>query len=162
MDQNVDVIVNAAHADLRGGGGIDGAIHVAAGSEMMDFLVANYPAPLEPGKVGISPGFKLKQSRVLHAPGPMWKGGHKGESEHLRATYKNCLVMADLMGAESLGFCSIATGIYHFPLEQAASIAITEALNFKAENLEHIVFAMFKAEEYDTFKDVYARLSKHV
>ena len=155
VDQDVDVIVNAAKADLRGGGGIDGIIHQAAGPEMLDYLVENYPDPLDPGKVGISPGFELNQPWVVHAPGPMWKGGIRDEHLHLAAVYRNSLVEASNKGAESIAFCSISTGIYKYPLMDATKVAVQSIAGWLTKHpessIKKVVFAMYAPAEFDAF-----------
>ncbi len=119
----VDVIVNAANPALAGGGGVDGAIHRAAGPELLPAGRAQAPCP--PGEARITPGFRLPARFVVHAVGPIWRGGGEGEAEILAGAYRCSLDLAAATGARSIAFPAISTGVYGYPRAAAAEIAVT-------------------------------------
>lgn len=121
-EQQVDVIVNAANQSLCGGGGVDGAIHRAAGPELLAECRTLGGCPT--GEARITAGYQLPARHIVHTPGPVWRGGDAGEDELLASSYRNSLRLADGAGAETVAFPSISTGAYRFPIRRAATIAV--------------------------------------
>jgi O-acetyl-ADP-ribose deacetylase len=124
-EQQVDAIANAANSGLRGGGGVDGAIHHAAGPGLMDELREKYPNGTPTGTAVATGAHRLTANWVLHAVGPVWRGGNNGEEELLRGAYRSCLELCDQLGARSVAFPAISMGIYGYPPDQAARVALT-------------------------------------
>ena len=132
--QSVDAIVNAANCSLLGGGGVVGAIHRAAGPELLAECRTLHGC--ETGKAKITRGYRLPAKYVIHTPGPVWHGGGYGEAELLASCYRSCLELAAENGCETVDFPSISTGVYHFPLEKAAEIAIGTIAAYLREHPE--------------------------
>lgn len=122
--QHVDAVVNAANTSLLGGGGVDGAIHNAAGPELLEVCRKIGGCPT--GEARITPGFSLPARSVIHTVGPIWQDGDHGEDGLLASCYRNSMRLANENGVRSIAFPSISTGVYRFPLERAARIAVHE------------------------------------
>ncbi len=150
----VDAIVNAANASLLGGGGVDGAIHRAAGPDLL--AECRTLGGARPGEVKITRGHRLVARHVLHAVGPIWHGGGQGEEEVLARCYRACLALAREHGLASLAFPSISTGAYGFPVERAAPIAVAEVRRGLAANprLERVVFCCFSEADLAVYDGV--------
>jgi O-acetyl-ADP-ribose deacetylase len=123
--EGVDAIGNAANAGLRGGGGIDGAIHAAAGPALLDELRSRYPQGTPPGTAVATGGHALPARWVIHAVGPVWRGGGHGEAELLEQAYRSVLRLANELGARSLALPAISMGIYGYPADEGARRAVT-------------------------------------
>ncbi|HHX14524.1 MAG TPA: O-acetyl-ADP-ribose deacetylase [Clostridiales bacterium] len=142
----VDAIVNAANTSLLGGGGVDGAIHRAAGPELLEECRTLNGAVT--GEAKITKGYRLPAHFVIHTPGPIWQGGSKGEAGLLADCYRNSLALAEANGCRTVAFPSISTGVYRFPIEQAARIAVREIRSFlnEARVVEEVTMVLFNEE----------------
>ena len=156
--QKVDAIVNAANHSLLGGGGVDGAIHRAAGPELLKETRAIGGCPT--GEARVSKGYRLPAKWVIHTVGPVWSGGNRNEDGLLASCYRNCFRAALDLGAKTIAFPSISTGAYRFPLERAAGIAMGETRKFLQEEagIDKVVFVCFGKEVLRTYLDLYERL----
>lgn len=139
----VDAIVNAANCSLLGGGGVDGAIHRAAGPELL--AECRTLGGCETGQAKITAGYRLPARYVIHTPGPIWTGGHRREAELLRSCYENSLRLAEEHACRTVAFPSISTGVYHFPVERAARIAVDtiRAFLMHAEHVQTVTMVCF-------------------
>jgi O-acetyl-ADP-ribose deacetylase (regulator of RNase III) len=156
--QAVDAIVNAANTTLLGGGGVDGAIHRAAGPELLEECRTLGGCPT--GQAKITRGYHLPAKWVIHTVGPVWHGGGHGEDELLASCYGSCFALAEENGIRTIAFPSISTGAYRFPLDRATGIAVTETRRF-LENyagLERVVFVCFGQAAFDTYTATVKRL----
>ena len=159
-----DVIVNAANSRLMGGGGVDGAIHRAAGPELLEECirvanerrnVTNGPCP--PGDAVITGAGKLKCKKVIHTVGPVWHGGNNGEDELLASCYRKSLLLAEDAGLKSIAFPNISTGVYSYPKDKAAKVAIETVQKTLEETpgIEKIVFVCFDDENYELYQELH-------
>jgi O-acetyl-ADP-ribose deacetylase (regulator of RNase III) len=162
--QDVDVIVNAANTGMRGGGGIDGVIHSLAGPKMLAELKAVAPHGAKTSEVVVTGAHNLPQKYIFHVAGPVWHGGATGEADLLAACYRNATVKANELGVSSIAFCSISTGVYGYPVDAAAKIAVETVCNtlstFPRTSLRTVVFAMYGANEERVFAHVLAEYSR--
>jgi len=156
---DVDAIVNAANRTLLGGGGVDGAIHRAAGPELYD--ECKTLGGCDTGSAKITRGYKLKARHVIHAVGPVWSGGGGHEDELLAGCYRTALDLAAEHKLTSIGYPAISTGVYHFPPDRAARIAVgTVAAEIAAHprGVKHVVFCCFSADSAEHHKAAFADL----
>ena len=149
--QRVDAIVNAANTTLLGGGGVDGAIHRAAGPRLVEECRTLGGCPT--GQAKITNGYNLPAQWVIHTVGPVWRGGDGREDELLASCYRAALELAVEKGVRTIAFPAISTGVYGFPLERAAAIAVSEVKSFLEKNLslEKVVFVCFGKRGYDCY-----------
>lgn len=150
--QSVDAVVNAANTTLLGGGGVDGAIHRAAGPELLKECRSLHGC--KTGEAKITKGYCLPACYVIHTPGPIWRGGEHGEDELLRNCYENCLTLAVQHGCKTVDFPSISTGVYHFPVKRAAAIAVKTICSFldshpQLERVRMVCFDPASKNAYD-------------
>ena len=158
VKMKTDAIVNAANTSLLGGGGVDGAIHRAAGPELL--AECETLNGCRTGEAKITKGYKLKAKHVIHTPGPIWRGGKWGEAELLANCYKNCLALAKENGVKTIAFPSISTGVYRFPVDQAAKIAVGEILNELSQDdaIEQVTIVCFDDKTKEFYLDALAEL----
>lgn len=150
----VDAIVNAANTTLLGGGGVDGAIHRAAGKELLEECKTLSGCPT--GEVKITKGYKLPAKYVIHTVGPVWRGGNFGEDNLLSNCYKNSLRLAVDHRIKTIAFPAISTGVYSFPIERAAKIAIETVNEFfmKNDSIDKVIFCCFDIATFDIYKSL--------
>ena len=147
-----DAIVNAANSTLLGGGGVDGAIHRAAGPGLKDECRSIGGCPV--GEARLTGAYNLPAKHVIHTVGPLWVGGHRDEHMLLASCYRESMKLAAENGLRSIAFPNISTGVYRFPADQAAEIAVTEVTRFLSHHPEpiEIIFVLFTSENYMLYK----------
>jgi len=146
---SVDAIVNAANNSLLGGGGVDGAIHRAAGPELLRACHALYGC--ETGQAKITPGFQLPAKWVVHTVGPVWSGGHNNEPALLESCYRQSFKLSLVYQAKTIAFPAISTGVYGYPKQQAAVIAMAIMQQYDAE-FDEIIACCFDSDDYELYK----------
>jgi O-acetyl-ADP-ribose deacetylase (regulator of RNase III) len=149
--QRVDAIVNAANTSLLGGGGVDGAIHLAAGPELL--AECRRLNGCKTGDAKITRGYNLPADWVIHTVGPVWHDGKHGEDEQLASCYRRCLALAEQYEIRSIAFPAISTGVYRFPPERAAKIAVKQVKTFleNPSSVEAVMFVCFNRQTYDCY-----------
>ena len=154
----VDAIVNAANTSLLGGGGVDGAIHRAAGPLLLEETRKIGGCPT--GEARVSKGYNLPAKWVVHTVGPVWHGGDRKEEQLLANCYQNSLAAAAEIGARTMAFPAISTGVYRFPLELATEIALTETRRFlkKDDRLDQIIFVCFSEKAFNIYQKVFEKI----
>jgi O-acetyl-ADP-ribose deacetylase (regulator of RNase III) len=160
VDLDVDAIVNAANSSLQGGGGVDGAIHRAAGPELA--REARRLAPCPTGEARITAGHRLGARHVIHTVGPVWRGGSAGEPAQLASCYRSSLALAAEHHLGAIAFPAISTGIYGYPRAAACAIAVREVADWLDANElpRHVIFCMFSGDAGDAMVDALAELGR--
>jgi len=154
---DVDAIVNAANTTLLGGGGVDGAIHRAAGPELL--AECRTLGGCEPGEAKITSGYRLSARFVIHTVGPIWRGGKHDEARILANCYRNSLQLALENEIKTVAFPAISCGAYGYPIQEAAHIALTTTREFlaSAENIHKVIFVLWSDDVYDAYR----KMTKH-
>jgi O-acetyl-ADP-ribose deacetylase len=155
---HVDAIVNAANSSLLGGGGVDGAIHRAAGSELL--AECRQLNGCKTGKAKITKGYRLPARYVIHTVGPIWHGGNSGEPELLASCYRESLVLATINQIQTIAFPSISCGVYGYPIDLAAQVALETVEEFleRDRSIMGVSFVCFSDTDYDTFVEAFGML----
>jgi O-acetyl-ADP-ribose deacetylase len=158
VEQDVDAIVNAANSSLLGGGGVDGAIHRAAGPELLKECQTLRGA--KTGEAKITRGYRLKARHVIHAVGPIYHGGRVGETELLASAYRNSLQRASEAGARSVAFPAISTGVYRYPLHEAAEISLRTVIDYLCEHpeIEQVRFVLWDQSTLQAYERALSEL----
>ena len=156
--QQVDAIVNAANTSLLGGGGVDGAIHRAAGPKLLE--ETRGLGGCATGDARLTKGYNLPASYVIHTVGPVWQGGDSGEPQLLASCYQSCFRLAVEQGVKNLAFPSISTGIYGYPIREASRIALLETKHFleRDSSLEKVVMVTFSADDLAVYEQAYQEI----
>ena len=153
--EDTDAIVNAANTSLRGGGGVDGAIHRVGGPEILEECIRKYPDGCETGEARVTTAGLLKARFVIHTPGPIWRGGDNNEAALLARSYRNSFQMAELAGANSISYPSISTGVYGYPIKLASKIAVDTIIDCLPSNaIREVHFVLFTKRDYSTYQDI--------
>lgn len=160
--QRTAAVVNAANSSLLGGGGVDGAIHRAGGSQVLEECkkIRSEKGKCSAGEAVITSGGNLYANSVIHTVGPVWSGGNKNEQEVLARAYWNCLSLAKEKGIYSISFPSISTGAYGFPIEKASEIAVNTVRKFVEENsgIDEIQFVLFSGPDFKVYENAMQKL----
>jgi O-acetyl-ADP-ribose deacetylase (regulator of RNase III) len=156
---DVDAIVNAANSSLMGGGGVDGAIHRAAGPALLEECIGiakerSPESPCPPGDAVITGAGRLQAKRVIHTVGPIWRGGNQGEPELLASCYRRSLLLAEEAGLQSIAFPNISTGVYGYPKEKAALAAVASVRETlpQTPGIKRVSFVCFDKENYSLYQ----------
>ena len=162
--QATDAIVNAANSSLMGGGGVDGAIHRAGGRAILDECrqIVSRIGSLDTGKAVITTGGNLKAKYVIHTVGPVWHGGNRGETELLASAYRESLNLATAHKLKSISFPSVSTGVYSYPVAEAAEVALWEVIAFlrdESTSLQEVVFVLYDAMTYQAYSKKLAEIA---
>jgi len=155
--ETVDAVVNAANEGLRGGGGVDGAIHRAAGPSLM--RECRKIGECRTGDAVLTGAGDLRAAMVIHAVGPVWKGGASGEPELLRSAYERSFSIARQAGARTIAFPAISAGAYGYPIEEAAAIALDESMKFK-DSFDEIHLICFSERDTKVYQDIFSAINK--
>lgn len=148
----VDVIVNAANTGLRGGGGVDGAIHRAAGPSVLE--ECRRIGGCKTGEAVMTNAGRLKAKAIIHTPGPVWHGGDRGEPDLLKNCYENSLLLAKKSGFKTIAFPAISTGVYGYPVEAAAKIALDVGRRFE-KDFDEIRYVCFSDDDVEVYRKIY-------
>jgi O-acetyl-ADP-ribose deacetylase (regulator of RNase III) len=155
--QDTDAIVNAANSSLKGGGGVDGAIHRAGGSAILEECkqIVSRQGRLPTGEAVITTGGNMQARHVIHTVGPVWHGGHREEADLLASAYRHSLEVAVAKGLKSVSFPSISTGVYGYPVRLAAETALRTVIDFLRHNdaLDEVVFVLFDERTHDAYNE---------
>ena len=152
LGSEVEAIVNAANEDLLGGGGVDGAIHKAAGPKLLE--ECRTLGGCEPGDAKVTKAYNLKQKYIIHTVGPRYYS-NPNPAETLRSCYIKSLQIADILGVKTIAFPSISTGVFAYPLEEASKIAMDAIKSFKGKNIECVIMCAFDERTYQIYKNFY-------
>jgi len=159
--EQVDAIANAANSALRGGGGVDGAIHRAAGPGLLDELVRRYPDGTPTGTAVETGGHRLPARWVFHAVGPVWQGGARDEAALLAGAYRSCLRLADALGARTLAMPAISMGIYGYPMDEGARVGVSTVVeHLRGETSLQLVRFVLRDATWDPFVAAAGELSR--
>jgi len=158
----VDAIGNAANSELAGGGGVDGAIHDAAGPELSAELSERYPGGCPTGECVLTAGYRLPSSFVLHCVGPVWRGGSSGEAQLLESCYRSALAVAEEVGAKTIAFPAISAGIYGYPRRASAEIAFAALADelISRPSIESVRMILFSDELHAIYRAVLSHLGR--
>lgn len=150
----VDAVINAANSSLLGGGGVDGAIHRAGGAVILEECkeIRNRQGKCKTGEAVVTSAGNLPAKYVIHTVGPIWNGNEQKSIQLLANCYRNSLQLAESLGVKTISFPNISTGVYRFPKELAAKIAIEEVRNFKSDIIEKVIFVCFDEENVEIYK----------